>query len=44
MFDVAHKKLVRDKIFPMDCEKAYRMGERLVEGLGPEASEGTETS
>jgi multimeric flavodoxin WrbA len=44
MFDAAHKKLVRDKIFPVDCEKAYRMGERLVEGLGPEAPEETEAS
>lgn len=30
-FDPEHKKKIRDNIFPMDCENAYKMGLELVE-------------
>jgi multimeric flavodoxin WrbA len=40
MFDAAHKKHVRDSIFPLECDRAYRMGERLVMQLGSEEAEG----
>ncbi|GAA6408347.1 flavodoxin family protein [Blautia hominis] len=28
-FDVVHKSLIRETQFPLDCQKAYEMGERL---------------
>jgi multimeric flavodoxin WrbA len=31
MFDVEHKKRMRDSMFPIDCDRAYRMGARLAE-------------
>ena len=33
MFDVKHKAEVKEKQFPIDCQKAYEMGERLVKNM-----------
>jgi hypothetical protein len=30
MFDPAHKKMRRERQFPIDCENAYKMGARLA--------------
>jgi multimeric flavodoxin WrbA len=41
MFDVEHKKRMRDGIFPIECERAYTMGARLAaeEGLAEQLPE-----
>ena len=33
MFDVKHKAEVKEKQFPIDCQKACEMGERLVKNM-----------
>ncbi|WP_041275934.1 hypothetical protein [Desulfosporosinus acidiphilus] len=33
MFDVKHKAEVKEKQFPMDCQKALEMGGRLVKAM-----------
>lgn len=33
MFDLKHKAEVKEKQFPIDCQKAYEMGERLVKNM-----------
>lgn len=31
MFDVPRRKEKREKVFPLDCEKAFRLGQKLAE-------------
>jgi hypothetical protein len=36
MFDAAHKKKMRDAYFPLDCDRAFQLGERLASWQGGE--------